>query len=80
MNQKGAVHLLVFLLIAIVIAVLALVYFGFIKLPLPSNVQRALFNSPKNAIAPSDQYNNPFEKSSQYKNPFESYKNPFDNI
>ena len=74
-NQRGVVHLVLPLLLAVIIgaAIFALVYFGLIKNPfskLPIGQKGA-------NVALKSEYKNPFDKNTQFVNPFDSYKNPF---
>ena len=72
-NQKGLAHLFLLLVIIVVIAVGAFLFFtGKFKTPNISLVQKT---EPKVAIRM--QYQNPFKKENQYVNPFDEYKSPF---
>ena len=75
-NQKGIAHIL--LLIVILLAVGAVVYFlfsqGIIKNPF-KNLRLPGQGGP--SVSLKSEYENPFDKNTQYVNPFEGYKNPF---
>ena len=75
-NQKGIAHIL--LLIVILLAVGAVVYFlfsqGIIKNPF-QNLRLPGQGGP--SVSLKSEYENPFDKNTQYVNPFEGYKNPF---
>ena len=75
-NQKGIAHIL--LLIVILLAVGAVVYFlfsqGIIKNPF-QNLR--LPGQGGSSVSLKSEYENPFDKNTQYVNPFEGYKNPF---
>lgn len=73
MNQKGVIHLALPVVVLIVAAVVALVYFGLIKNPL----QTLPFSKSGPSVPLKSEYKNPFDKETQYVNPFETYKNPF---
>lgn len=70
-NQKGVIHLVLPLLLLLVAAVAALIYFGVISNPFKNLFQKG----PK--VSVKSEYANPFKKETQYVNPFETYKNPF---
>ncbi len=71
MYQRGIVHLLPLLLLAIAVVVVGfLVLTGKIKLP-----GLSLEKGP--TVKVKTEYANPFKKETQYVNPFETYKNPF---
>lgn len=68
MRQRGIIHLLPLLLVAVVILGIYLLTQGLIKLP--------LFEK-KPEVKLETKYSNPFKKESQFVNPFDQYKNPF---
>ena len=61
---------LIVIIVVLIAAGLALVYFVILKKPLPS-----LQGGPKVELKTT--YKNPFNKDTQYVNPFQEYKNPF---
>jgi hypothetical protein len=71
MPERGIIHHLPLLLVALLIVAAAVYFFvnkGTLNIP--------LFNkSPK--VDLQESYANPFKKETQFVNPFESYKNPF---
>lgn len=71
MNNKGVIHLALPLLLLLIAAAVALVYFGVIQNPLKNLFQKG----PK--VNLKTEYQNPFKKETQFVNPFEKYKNPF---
>ena len=72
-EQKGVIHLALPLLLLLIAAVAALIYFGVIQNPL-KNLKLGQAG-PK--VDLKTDYKNPFKKETQYVNPFETYKNPF---
>lgn len=69
MYQRGVIHLLPLLFIAVALIAIYLAASGNLKIP-------SLFKQqPKVELKTS--YENPFDKETQYVNPFENYKNPF---
>ena len=80
MDQKGAITLVVPLLLLIIIAAVIFVLFsqGLFKNPL-SKIP-ILPQSKESTVSLQKQYQNPFDKSVQYVNPFSEFKNPFDLI
>lgn len=73
-NQKGVIHLALPFVLLIIIAAIALIYFGVIKNPF-KNFTLPGQSVPK--VEVKEEYKNPFKKETQYINPFETYKNPF---
>ena len=71
--QKGVIHLALPLLLLLIAAAVALIYFGVIKNPLKS---LKLGQSVPSVDLKTD-YKNPFKQETQYVNPFDTYKNPF---
>ena len=71
--EAGVIHLALPLLLLLIAAVIALVYFGVIKNPL-KNIP---FLQKGPSVNLKTEYKNPFKKETQYVNPFETYKNPF---
>ncbi len=76
-NQKGVIHLALPLLLLLIAALFALIYFGVIKNPLKNLpiIGKLGQNQPK--VELKKEYKNPFAKKTQYVNPFDTYKNPF---
>lgn len=70
-NQKGVIHLALPLILLLIVAVVALIFFGVIKNPFKNLFQQG----PK--VNLKTEYKNPFKQETQYVNPFEKYKNPF---
>lgn len=77
-NQKGVIALAPLAIIVILI-ILALIYFIFLKGIVKNPVSKS---SPKQEpiVTLKTDYNNPFNKDAQYVNPFATYKNPFDSL
>lgn len=79
MNQKGAIALVVPLVLLVIIAavIFILISQGIIKLP--SKLAPGLAGKNQEpTVALQTQYQNPFE--GKFVNPFAGYKNPFDAI
>ncbi len=72
-TQKGVISLILPLLLLLIAAVGALVYFGIISNPFKN--LPFLSSGPK--VSLKEEYQNPFNKETQYVNPFEASKNPF---
>ncbi|MEK7617393.1 MAG: hypothetical protein AAB414_05065 [Patescibacteria group bacterium] len=72
-DQKGVIHLALPLVLLLIAAAVALIYFGVIQNPLKN--LRIGSSVPK--VDLKKEYKNPFDKETQYVNPFETYKNPF---
>lgn len=77
--QKGAIALVIPVLLLLLIAVAGVLYIlisqGIIKgpsLPALPGVKK------EPTVQLQKQYQNPFDKDAQYINPFTQYKNPFD--
>ena len=70
-SQKGVIHLALPLLLLLIAAAVALIYFGVINNPFKNLFKKG----PK--VELKTEYKNPFNKESQYVNPFDTYKNPF---
>lgn len=76
--QKGFAPLILLLLVALVLAVVYLLFRGSLNLPKP-NFQ--IPTAKKEPTVPlQTKYQNPFDKNAQYINPFSAYKNPFDTL
>jgi len=69
MSQKGVIHLLPLLILAVVL--LGAVLFATGKLKTPSILKK------QPTVELKTEYKNPFKQETQYVNPFETYKNPF---
>ena len=70
-QQKGFLHLLPLLVVAVVLILGIIVYLGYLKIPQLSFLQK------KPQVNLETQYSNPFKKDTQYVNPFNKTKNPF---
>lgn len=70
-KQRGVINLALPLLLLLIAAAGALIYFGVINNPFKNLFQKGL------KVTPKSEYQNPFKKETQYVNPFETYKNPF---
>lgn len=84
MNQKGAVHLFVVIIVLVIVAVAAYLlyqggYFNFAT-PKPSQDQNTQTTPQEPTVSLKNEYENPFDKDTQYVNPFSEYKNPFDSL
>ncbi|TSC85981.1 MAG: hypothetical protein G01um10147_1048 [Microgenomates group bacterium Gr01-1014_7] len=72
-NNRGVIHLALPVILLLIAAVVALIFFGVIKNPL-KNLKLGQAG-PK--VDLKKEYKNPFKQETQYVNPFETYKNPF---